>query len=234
MKPIIGIVSRPNTSIMFNRPVMSVLEGYRMSVAKCGGIPIAILPTQNFCYEEISPKYASKLSLEEQEDIKRQIDMCNGIIMPGGNRMYDYDFFILKYALEKDIPILGTCMGMQLMACNSMNSEDRTQILKKIDSNIIHNQMNVKYVHKVKLEKDSKLFNIIGEEIIDVNSRHKFVASQVGNLTISAVSEDGFIEGVEYPNKKFAIGVQWHPEDMVQYDKKEEKLMQAFIKVCEN
>ena len=84
-------------------------------------------------------------------------------------------------------------------------------------------------MHKVKIEKNSRLFNIIGEEIIDVNSRHKYAITKVNNAKINAISEDGIIEGIEFENKKFAIGVQWHPEDMSLYDKNMEKLIKAFI-----
>lgn len=42
--------------------------------------------------------------------------MCNGIVMPGGCKIYYYDKFIAKYAIENDIPVLGICLGMQILA----------------------------------------------------------------------------------------------------------------------
>ena len=82
---------------------------------------------------------------------------------------------------------------------------------------------------KRRKQEETRKEKLIGEEIIDVNSRHKYAITKVNNAKINAISEDGIIEGIEFENKKFAIGVQWHPEDMSLYDKNMEKLIKAFI-----
>lgn len=227
MKPIIGIVGKPHTTYT-DRYCICALDGYRRAISNNGGIPILIMPTQNVCYEETRPRFAKKLTKEEEQDLVTQINLCDGIILPGGNRIYNYDTFVADYVLKNDIPVLGTCMGMQLMASIDCN-EDREKVLEFIENKINHNQIPEKYVHKVKIEKDTKLFNIIGEEIILVNSRHKYAITKVNTAKVNAVSEDGILEGIEFENKKFAIGVQWHPEDMSLYDKNMEKLIKAFI-----
>jgi putative glutamine amidotransferase len=231
-KPIIGIIGRPNTTLRFEYACMSVLSGYRRAVIKSKGIPIGILPTQNICYEEVSVKDAPALTEAEKDDIIAQINLCDGLIFPGGNRIYDYDLFIAEYALEHDIPVLGTCMGMQILARVEFTKDEQNDVLKLIETGIEHRQSDKKYVHYVDIEKDSKLYSIIGEEKIKVNSRHKYCVNKLKTAKVSAISEDGIIEGIEFPNKKFAIGVQWHPEDMVLYDEPMEKLMTAFINAC--
>lgn len=230
MKPVIGIIAKSHTTYT-DRTCMCALDGYRRAVSNCGGIPILIMPTQDICFEETRPREARKLTEEEKQDLIQQIKLCDGIILPGGNRIYDYDIFCAKYVLENNIPVLGTCMGMQLLASIDCG-EERGNILQFIEKEINHNRIPAKYVHKVKIEKDSKLYEIIGKEEIDVNSRHKYAVTKVNNAKINAISEDGLIEGLEFKDKKFAIGVQWHPEDMSLYDENMKKLILNFIENC--
>lgn len=85
------------------------------------------------------------------------------------------------------------------------------------------------YVHDVTINKNSMLYKILGEERIKVNSRHnKCVPST--KLDISAYSEDGIIEGIEDKTKKFFIGVQWHPETLME-DRYSNKLFDHFINI---
>ena len=79
------------------------------------------------------------------------------------------------------------------------------------------------------IKDNTKLFSIIGQKTIDVNSRHNYHVQDVSNLKISAYSEDGLIEAVEYTNKDFVIGVQWHPETMLEYDENANKIFDEFI-----
>ena len=234
MKSIIGIVARPHKTET-NLDCMMVLDPYRRAVINAGGIPILIFPTQKINYMEVFPKEAPKLNEKEKEDLISVLKMCNGIIMPGGNRMYDYDTFITDYAYKNDVPVLGICLGMQIMNAYLAGEEVRTNALDKIDLEkyMNHNELDMKYVHNVRLDKSSKLYDIIGEEIIKVNSRHKYVIKNDENLKdkfdIVGMSEDGFPEAMEVKSKRFFIGVQWHPENMAEYDMNMKKLFENFI-----
>ena len=87
------------------------------------------------------------------------------------------------------------------------------------------------YVHEVRLKEYSKLSSIYKCNILKVNSRHKSIIKST-NLNIVGLSQDGVIEAIEDPNKKFFIGVQWHPENMVDYDEKQNNLFKYFIECC--
>ena len=152
------------------------------AIEKCGGIPITIIS-----YETV--------------------ELCDGIILPGGTDITDFDKNICKYAIENDIPILGICLGMQVMA--SLFEDN----LERIDN---HNKKE-KYVHKIKTIKGSILDDIIGESY--VNSRHNEHVINSGIYNVTAYI-DNSIEGIEYIDNRFNVGVQWHPEDMIEYDKK--------------
>ena len=226
MKPIIGIIGKVRKS-EDNTTMISSVEDIRRVVIRKGGIPFLILPTQDIDYENDK----SKLTEEEIKDIKVIVDLCDGIIIPGGCVLYDYDKVIYEYAIEKDIPVIGICAGMQLIAINDKN-EEVEKVLDKIESNIEHQSPDADYVHSVNIKKGTHLYDIIGKETINVNSRHSYKVKSVNSLAISAISEDGIIEGIERTDKKFVIGIQWHPENMCTYDEDANKIFDRFMEAC--
>lgn len=208
MKPVIGIIMRPDILDSGNK-VMVVYEDIRTSIINSGGIPIGISP-QNIDVDDFN------------SDVIPLIDKCDGVIFQGGDRFYDSDLKCLKYVYENDIPVLGICLGMQMMGY-IFNGE-----IGKIKR---HYNKNKKYLHKVYIDKKSKLYTILKHDNISVNSRHveKLINT---NLDIIGVDEDDNIEAIEDPHKKFFIGVQWHPENMYLYDSLAKRLFDYFIDVC--
>lgn len=216
-RPIIGVVARPYTTDN-NRQVLCILENVRRHILRAGGIPLIILPTKDIVY--INNK-ESTLTDEDKEILESQINMCDGILMPGGDKIYFYDKYICKKVNEKDMPLLGICMGMQVM-CNYNN--DNINI--KIEG---HKKPDDQYVHQVNILKDSKLYNIINEEKIMVNSLHGYMVPNSGDYSIAAKSSN-VIEAVEKKDKLFNIGVQWHPER--NDDAPSCKIIDAFVDAC--
>ena len=143
--------------------------------------------------------------------------------MQGGNDYYDYDRVVLKYAIDNDIPIMGICLGMQVMA--SYKADNLIDIdLSKYNS---HN-INSKYVHDITIDKNSKLHTILQKNKIKVNSTHNQRVKDSGIYKVSAYSNDGIIEAIEYDKNKFNIGIQFHPEKLYK-DKNMNKIFKAFF-----
>ena len=183
MKPIIGIVGRTNKA-EYDKYKIIINDNYRRAIIECGGIPIAILPTQNEKYEiDDNKKNNNPLTNEEQNDLIKVIKMCDGIILQGGYYSYYYDEFIAKYCLENDIPILGTCLGAQVLAAVDCDTS-RKRNTSLIESNINHNQYENEYVHDIVIDKKSLLYKIIKKEKIKVNSRHKYSIANVNTAQI--------------------------------------------------
>lgn len=199
---------RPDKLLSGNE-IMCVYNDLKNSVINSGGVPIGIMPiTESFD--------------DFDEQIYKIIDICDGVILQGGDDFYNYDLEIVKYLYEKDIPTLGICLGMQLMG--SIFGGNLEKVTK-------HKYKDKKYVHKVYVDKKSKIYDILKNEVINVNSRHISVLTNT-TLDVVGLSNDNVIEAIEDKNKKFFIGVQWHPESMYSYDILECNLFDYFIDVC--
>lgn len=132
------------------------------------------------------------------------VNICDGIILSGGFSFHENDFKLVDYLISKNIPTLGICLGMQSMAEYFNN---RREI------NVNNHYSTNKYVHKIKIKRGTKLYNILNKDEILINSRHHS-AIPFTSMAISAKSEDDIIEAVELANLKFFIGLQWHPESI--------------------
>ena len=224
-KPIIGIISKPNIFCdeeLFTQQI--VYDGLRCAILKNDGIAIGILPTQainKFC--DTDQLDLTQLSKQELEDLHQLIDMCDGIVLEGGLSSASYEIEAAKYAIEKDIPLLGVCAGFN----NIVRAMGGNVFLD--GNNEKHNQEDAKYAHENTVTKNSLLYNILNKEQIRVNSIHTMFALEenIKNLDISAFSDDGYVETVELKNNKFCLGLKWHPDLMIDYDKSMNKIFQA-------
>lgn len=90
-----------------------------------------------------------------------------------------------------------------------------------IENNLKHNKEDGQYAHTNIVTKGSLLYSIMSNKELKVNSIHTMFAlkENVKNLEISAFSDDGYVEAVELKNNKFCLGLKWHPELMLDYNK---------------
>ncbi len=176
---------------------------------------------ENNFYIKAIKKYGGNPILIDYKNID-DIYKCSGILITGGDKKGELDDYLIKYALDNNLPLLGICQGMQSMALYDSNEH-----LKKINN---HYQREG-YAHKVYL-KESRLKHIIKNSVIHVNSHHNETPKISKIFSIVGVSEDNLIEVVENSNHKFQIGVQWHPERMLDYDFYSNILFSTFIEMC--
>ena len=134
------------------------------------------------------------------------LNMCDGFILQGGDDIDNNNLEILKILNIMDKPVFGICLGMQEMGV--YGGGKLIDIDNHLDSGL----------HEVFIDRDSLLYRIIGKNKILVNSRHKSMIVD-SNLFVGSKSIDNVIESIEDKNKKFFLGVQWHPENMYSEDK---------------
>jgi len=231
-KPVIGIPLGMKESSFSRLPHYAMEKNYFDAVSTLGGTPIAL--TYN---------------IENYDDY---LNMIDGILLPGGSFSSPTEWYeeqsaelpkaqswsnfykkLTQSALEKNIPILGICAGMQFLACVPGATMTKN-VHQKLNTNIDHlnGAPKEEFSHSVTVNKKSKLFEITQIESFEVNSAHTEAVTAVkGQTVVSATcSEDECIEAIEIPSHKFAIGVQWHPEFFIN-DKNSPhyKIMKAFI-----
>lgn len=96
-----------------------------------------------------------------------------------------------------------------------------------------HYGLSNKYLHSNKIYPNSLLFKILNKKEILVNSlHHSYIDLKLSKLIVSAISDDNIIEAVELPNHPFLIGLQWHPEYLM--DTNSKKIFDYFINTIKN
>lgn len=247
MKPIIGVTVNYSyddevgklTHLGGPRQEWQLLANdYIKSIEKAGGIPVMI------------PVYG------DLSNAKNIISKLDGILFSGGNDIdpnhYDDQFsnkvgnivperdmqeliLIKKILNETNIPVLGICRGHQLLnvACGGslyqdMNSEGLE------DHFFLASPMNY-VIHTVNIQDDSKYKDIFSSNKISVNSYHHQAIKKLGeSLVPTAYDDKGIIEAIELKsdNNRFVLGVQWHPETLVDRYENHLNIFRKFIEAC--
>jgi putative glutamine amidotransferase len=138
------------------------------------------------------------------------------------------EFTLLEQALAQDLPVLAICRGLQLV-----NVFHGGTLIQHLNSAARHSKADGDRslaAHAVTIQPGTLLSSIAGTPTWQVNSRHHQAVKTLGKgLRVSAVdAQDGVVEALERPDKRFLLAVQWHPEDQAPRDPQQAKLFQAF------
>jgi len=223
-KVIIGIlpqvISKNNNILYDDRN--SFVNIYAEKLNKCGADVIGLLNISG----EIS---------------ENTLNMCDAFLIQGGSSIVKSYYDVINYAIKKNKPLLGICLGMQSLAIYSMlvdNSNDYNKkdfelkynnfkkehngmILRNIEpgsithNTFINNDTIKTSFHSVQItDKSSILFEVYKKDLIDEASLHQYTPYYIGKeFKIVAKANDDIVEAIEYDKKGyFILGVQYHPE----------------------
>lgn len=138
---------------------------------------------------------------------------------------------IVDEFLARDKPVLGICYG-----CQFLNVYRGGSLIQDIDLQLPTRKPELEHadgnIHSVRLDRNSKLFGIVGEEEFDVPSfHHQAISRPASDSLISAVAPDGVLEAVEWSGPEWMLGVQWHPERAPESNATQ-RLFEAFKAAC--
>lgn len=223
-KPIIGIVAKHYVTDKI-RPDMYIRDEVKQAIFDNGAIAIGILLPKDEVLD-VGDDWNNNLLADEYTNLITQIKLCDGIIFQGGGACDNYEMVIAKYCYEEDIPTLGICCGQNVMVRALGGST------YSINNPSKHYQPMMNYVHYININTNSRFYDIAKMERMAVNSRHKKVIDTSPYLDQVAYCEDGYPDVVEAKNKRFYIGVRFHPESLYKIDKVMNRIFEEFIKSC--
>jgi len=137
-----------------------------------------------------------------------------GALKPGRTA---FESLIIHAALARNLPVLGVCGGMQLLNV-ALGGTLFQDIGKEMPNARPHEQTHdrTQPAHPIDIKEGTVLADCVGKGQLMVNSTHHQAVKAVGpKLVVTATSPDGVIEAIEAPSHNFAVGVQWHPELLI-------------------
>jgi putative glutamine amidotransferase len=215
-RPVIGISAAIENARWGRWDSLVVLSprNYSLAVQRAGGLALALPPDESIA--------------AQPGDL---LDLLDGLLLAGGsdidpgsygaqpepetgNTRRERDRFeiaLARGAVERAIPVLGVCRGMQLLNVARGGTLDQ-----HIDNLEVHRHTpGAFHDHEVVLEQGSLAAQAAGSTRLHVKSHHHQGVGQLGDglVVTGHAAEDHLIEAIELPQSDFALGALWHPEE---------------------
>jgi putative glutamine amidotransferase len=214
-----------------------VPEDYIAAIVACGGAPV-LIPV-----------------LEDAKALKAVLCTLHGLLLSGGpdvnpllygeeplqalgqidEELDRMEIRAIREAMDMDLPILGICRGIQVLNV-ALGGRLYQDIASQVRGAIKHRQEAAKRVktHSVDIEPGTLLHKITGQEKLQVNSRHhQGVREPAPSLRACARASDGVVEGIEAADRRFVMGIQWHPDGLWSTDSAAKRILTAFIEAAD-
>lgn len=219
VRPVIGITSNMGAQ------GCELAEGYVRSIEAAGGLPVLLPPTDNHSL------------------IVSQLERIDGLLLSGGGdlnplfmgedpipelrgihpRRDGYELLLMRLAYDRNLPVLGVCRGMQVMAAALGGTVEQDIRAEHPDEYLLKHSQDAPRscaTHRVEAEADSMVGKTLGTSFCVNSFHHQAVADGGPRLRITARAADGVAEALESTEWKPLFGVQWHPECFIEADDK--------------
>ena len=230
-RPLIGITSIFQATESDPVGTVRTNMSYVNAVFESGGLPVVLPPVQS---EEAIAGYVTDLDglvLVGGMDIPPSVygEKAHETVDSLTTERFWFESRLIKSWLASDKPMLGVCLGCQFT--NVMSGGTLIQdIPSEVGEQVVHRQKGGAS-HLVELEKNTRLYLILGVDTLTVNSYHHQAVDKIGkNLRITAHANDGVVEGLEFPGERLGLFVQWHPERMPKEHR--QRIFSALVKAC--
>ena len=214
MRPIVGITSYAENARwgVWEAPAALIPLSYVRAVENAGGRALLVPPSTDGIEETLDALDGLLLSggadLDPESYGAEPHPETNGV-RPDRDRA---ELVLLDAALARDMPVLAVCRGSQVL--NVARGGDLVQHLPEVLGSERHKEIPGVFAdHGVEILPDTKLHDVIGTHA-PVKSHHHQGYGRLGEgLRESARADDGTVEAIEDPSRRFALGVLWHPEE---------------------
>jgi len=240
MKPIVGIPSAfQEPQSKFGGGASVVPQSYLRALEIAGGVPLLMPIT------------------DQESTLQALYSRLDGLLLAGGvdidpvrfgesphpelgkvDAQRDWvELTLTPWALADGLPVLGICRGIQTLsvaAGGSLWQDIATQVPGALQHTYYPDYPYSRLSHSVQLEPDSRLADFLGDLELEVNSLHHQAVKDAGTgLWVTARSPDGIIEAIEGDGEAWVVGVQWHPEWLLDDDPRMRHLFEAFVIACQ-
>jgi len=231
---------RPSSTPHPRRPSNTLKSSYVEAIIQAGGAPFLI-------------------PLEARDRVLRALfEQADGILLTGGGDIHprffgqtphpslsgvqpardELELTLARWSLEEGKPLLGICRGIQVMnvaAGGSLYQDIASQCPGAGQHDYYRDDSPRDFLaHQVRVEPDSRLARSLGTDWLSVNSFHHQALKEVPPpYRVVARAPDGIIEGIEAPDHPFALGVQWHPEELIAGQEAARRLFLSFVRACQ-
>jgi putative glutamine amidotransferase len=238
-KPLIGLTCgaiKRDTGELYH----GVLVAYTKSIVQAGGIPLLIPPTMDETLLRATYEHVDGVLMTGGGDVDPVLYGMtdDGLVHNVQPERDATEINVAKWAAAEDKPLFGICRGSQVM-----NVALGGTLYRDIPAEYPHHN-DVEHdlwgskprdfeAHSVEVKDGTHLARVLNTHSVMVNTlHHQSVKDIAPGLHPSAAAPDGIIEGVELPNARFYVGVQWHPEEMTGYSEPMRRLFAAFVEAA--
>jgi putative glutamine amidotransferase len=176
--------------------------------------------------------------LDDDNRLRAIYERLDGIVFPGGADIAPEEYgeqpignvniieaprdrtelTLARWAFADNLPTLGICRGQQVLNValgGTLYQDLRHQGVTDVEHSDADGRVRTAMIHRVRLDPNSRLAQLIDQTSIEVNSlHHQAVKTIAPQLKVTGTSEDGVIESLESGDRRFLIAVQWHPEEI--------------------
>jgi len=216
--------------------VFGLMPSYVKAILAAGGLPVLI-----------------PLALSS-EDLQALLPRLDGVLLPGGgdiepsyyggndddplvrdvDKVRDaFEVTLIRNTVQNKKPMLAICRGLQVFNValgGSLWEDISNQMPGAMRHDYFGNGMRDHLAHEVTVSRGSLLHDILGADALRVNSlHHQGIRVLAPDLRASAFSADNLVEAVEVEGHPFAVGVQWHPEHLLQAEPRMTLLFKRFV-----
>jgi putative glutamine amidotransferase len=234
--PVIGITGRIEQSVRLpSMPIISMSRSYVRAVAIAGGAPVVTVPHAEEAALRAVFARLDGLLLSGGGDVLPAFygEDDSGLLWAVDEQRDQTELTLARWALSEGLPLLAICRGTQVLnvAAGGTLIQD---IATGVPDSLTHSTVAVHppggVAHAARLVQGSRLSRLFGTGEIGVNSAHHQAVKDLGaGLVVTARAPDGVIEGIEAPDHPFCVGVQWHPETMLETQSRMLRLFEALV-----